>query len=49
MERARANAREKATAFIIPDYAARFPDQFEHAVEEIAAHEMRALSVSPED
>ena len=46
--RARENARAKALVHIIPDYAACFPDQFEHAVEEIAAHEIRAMSVAPE-
>lgn len=46
--RARENARAKALIHVIPDYAARFPDQFEHAVEEIAAHEIRAMSMAPE-
>ena len=41
----RESARAKAVAHIIPDYAERFPDQFEHAVEEIARHEMRAMKI----
>lgn len=46
MERVRENARAKAIAHIIPDYAERFPEQFEDAVEAIAAHEIRLMNKS---
>lgn len=49
LEDVRETARAKATAYIIPDYAARFPEQFEHAVEEIAAYEIRAMRKTPEN